>query len=495
MALSQNIKKEKNMKKALSLILALAMLLALAACGTTAEKPAAEEPAASETTEAPVEVVEEIVDENALDTETPITLNIYGPGAFYTADDAVDPVTGVTSLGYNRIIDRFHELHPNVTVNIENIGWSDWQAAVAAAVAGGDIDLILHGGLVPQVCVNLSEYLEADPDFAAELYNIPEYNTSMINGVALNTPIVTSIPYVLCPGALVVDKSIFADYGLEVPTGDYTWDDILSLSEKMTGKDPVTGKQTYGFMLYGTNGNNVNKNFKMVAYSNDAQIINYGATVAECTVDFIQPAVIDSLAYLEKLAKTSSPDNLEGAVRAIQINEENDTAFGFTEVIASTIKQINTVGLEDRYAVIALPNASKGAGAGSATAYLGDNNIGICRHSQNKAWAWEFIKFLLTDEVCIEWMASNGNVGNTLAELEVMANYIGEDYSAMIKEILDELPAGVNGTTSAQYDSMNFSMPSIMSAQILELIRGNISVEECAEALQTEVSESILALS
>lgn len=126
---------------------------------------------------------------------------------------------------------------------------------------------------------------------------------------------------------------------------------------------------------------------------------------------------------------------------------------------------------------------------------MGDFNISICKHSENKDWAWEFIKFLITDEVCAEYIAGNGFVGNTEYAVGLLEESLGGEYTEMLSRIITELPDGFNSTTNNFYDGINFgTMSMYLSSHLAEMVKGNTTPEECAENLQNEVDQIFATL-
>lgn len=88
--------------------------------------------------------------------------------------------------------------------------------------------------------------------------------------------------------ARCISLPVFDNYGIEIPDASWTWNDMLSLAEKLTGTDPVTGKQTYGVQLDSMdNANNSFFNYQMIASAYDAKVFQYGKTVEDSTVNFV----------------------------------------------------------------------------------------------------------------------------------------------------------------------------------------------------------------
>ena len=68
------------------------------------------------------------------------------------------------------------------------------------------------------------------------------------------------------------DSEIFEHYGVDLPTGDWTFADVLEIAKKLTGTDPVTGQETYGIQLDAMGQNNLWFNYVLCANSLGATV-------------------------------------------------------------------------------------------------------------------------------------------------------------------------------------------------------------------------------
>ncbi len=423
-----------------------------------------------------------------------VTLTLYGPAKlFLTEQDTIDPVTGTVNMGYAAIVERWNELHPNVTLDIQGIGWNDWRAAVATAVSSGDVDIILHGGMLTSLVEDLGPYVEQDPEIWDMLYSKSVYHSTEFEGKTLRDDVIDCIQYAVNPTVMVLDTKIFEDYGIPLPDPDtYTWGDVISLAEQMTGIDPVTGEQTYGYKIKGTHNTDPYKHYLMIASAYDAKTITFGDTLQDSVYDFTGEKTIKVFDTIVELAKYCSPDNVEGIDGVENFTAENNAAMFYCEDTGQAYGQLIASGLEDRFKFINLPIIEEGEYKGLPSAHLGDNNIAICRYSPDKDWAWEFIKFLMTDDVCAKVMASKGLRGNTETMIDLLTESIGEENVATLKYVLDRIPEGYNNSINDFYDTVNIgSMEAFMASNIAELIKGSITSEQCAANIQQEVDNSI----
>lgn len=454
----------KKMKKLMALLLAAMMISSLTVCGSAEEDP--------------------------------ITLVIYGPGVFgdVPEEGALSAYTGEMTMGWGKIVERWNELHPNVTLDIQGIGWSDWLAAVQAAVLGGDVDIIGHGASAVALCEPLDTYLEEDPEFVEQLYSLPKVYTEEMEGSVLNIPTVVAIPNKEGPAVMVINTKIFADYGIDLPDKDYTWGDVVTLASKLTGTDPVTGEQTYGFMMRGLGNSNLVKTYRMIASAYGAEIVAYGETAADSTVDFTSDATARVFQTMMDLVEYCSPDNVNGVSDSRTYASDN-AAMAWSEDPVKELLSIKESGLEDQYIILPVPVIEEGENAGKPSMFLGNNNLGISRTSKHKEWAWEFIKFLMTDEIAVEFAVSNGMIWNTEEGIKALDAVIGSENAEIIKYIMDSLPANYNDATSVYYDSVNFgSMQSYLSDTLWEMLKKDMTIEEAQAKVQQSVDDYLATL-
>ena len=426
--------------------------------------------------------------------EEEITLSLYGPAKlFLTEQDTIDPATGAVNMGFSSIVTRWNELHPNVKLKIQGIGWSDWKAAIVTAVAGGDVDIILHGGVLTDLVEDLGPYVEKDRTVYDQLYVKSIKRTDKIEGKTLEDDVITCLLYAVNPIGMIIDKQIFADWGVELPDSDsYTWTDVINMASKMTGINPVTGKQNYGYKMRGTRGTDINKQYALIASAKDAKVFNYGKTFEDTTFDFTNAKTIEVFKTMVELAKYCSPDNVEGVDDSENISVDNDSAMIWTEDFGQVCKTINAKGLQDRFVLINLPVIEEGANKGRPSLYLGDNNIAINKYSPNKDWAWEFIKFLVTDEVPAKVMASKGLRGNTEYAINLLKEQIGEENVATIKNILSKFPDNYNNDSNDYFEMVSIPTAETFTSAILhELVKETYSPMQCAEKIQTEFLNAI----
>ena len=460
------------MKKLIAMLLALVMVLSLAACGGSAAPAATEAPKAEAPAAAPEAPAAEAPAEK-------VTLRLYGTANFVDVgpDGMIDLVSGVEMPGYNELIAAWNEKYPNVEIVVETCPWDNWIAAITTAVQGGDVDIILHGATLTELCEPLDPYLEKDAAYADMLFATENRRFG-----DLSKTMVSGIQYVIEPSIAYIDLEILEHYGVEAPTADWTWEDLIAIAEACTGTDPVTGNDTYGVQLCYTHTANIFQNYYQLAMAYGATPITYGATAAESTVDFSDPAVARAFADIERLAACCAPNVREGANVIVDLAADNNAAIRWRTLAYDQYRKIVAAGIEDRFLFLPLPVVEEGAMAGSQSTYFGSYNMAIANNSQNKDWAWEFIKWMTTDPVAVEWTMATGGIPNCEYGMELLEEKMGAKAEGPMA-VLKTMPDGFCNTTNEWYDNVNFGTLSTSLVTVLkDLVYGTTNAAEALAA-------------
>lgn len=429
-----------------------------------------------------------------LDKDASLTLTMYGPGLFAStgAEGSIDISSGITTPGYNEVVARWATYYPNVKLDIQPIPWSDWQANVTTAVMTGDVDIILHGATLASLCEDLQPYIDATEGFMDNIYAV----ASRYSSDAPSTPKVDGVSYTVTPMLVYLDTKIFADYGVELPTADWTWDDLLALAEKLTGTDPVTGEQTYGYKFTSrVASNNFYFNHMMLAQAYGGNIIHYADTLAEITADYKGESSMKAFEMIAEQAKYVSPDCKEGITDDTVLAADNNVAIRIEQSPFVHYAEAEAAGDAERWAWLTLPCAVAGDGAGKPTYFLGENNLAIAHNSDAKDWAWEFIRFMVSDPEVQKWYVATRNLPNNVLGQELITSIVDPARAATMYAALADLPFGWNNATN---DCVNTAFLGTLSSDIYvaqdSLIKGDFTPEQAADYVQSNLDTFLQTL-
>lgn len=203
-------------------VLAVSMLTG---CGST-DSNATSDNTASEEAETVQETVQEAVD--LTNTETPVE-DVQITYANFNA-------SGGNEETLQKMYEAFHEEYPNITVTIETIGYDDYFTQMQTRVAGGTAPDCYELNIE-----NFAAY--ANKGVLAELTGIDTsgYNLTALNAFAVNGK-QYGVPGNFSNVVLIYNKDLFDQAGISYPTNEWTWDDAMEASEKIS----ALGDDIYG---------------------------------------------------------------------------------------------------------------------------------------------------------------------------------------------------------------------------------------------------------
>ena len=419
------------------------------------------------------------------------TLKMYGPGLFTEvgADGVTDIVSGLERPGYNKLIERWNELYPNVTIEIEAVPWDNWKAAVQTAAMSGDYDVIIHGNANADFCLDLTDYINNEPEVKDNVTFFP-FRRNPDNFTEVRA---YGISYCLNPIVCAIDKQIFEDYGVDLPDSSWTYDDLLEIASKLTGTDPVSGKQTYGVVMCPANA--MYKNYKVIGLGLNDVIFDFAEKLTETKVNINNEKTVAVFDYIKKLSEYTHPDYLEGLELANSWTENNENAMTWLDGSFTVYNTIKANGLEDRFMFLPLPKVTEGEDEGRTSSVLQDLNMAIYKNTEQKELSWAFLKFLLTDEVAQQWLIETCSIPANTQYTDLIYEEMSDDYAAAISEIIASNPFGFDSSASNYYDSTWFGtlQADVVTAGDL-VIQGENTPEEAVQMLQDNVDTYIASL-
>lgn len=427
-------------------------------------------------------------------TEWSGTLKLYGPGLFSSVglDGNVDIITGAKKPGYQVVIDRWNELYPNVDLVIEPIPWDNWKAALQTAAISGDVDILMHGASLGPVVEPLQPYLDKDPDYESKVTMMTLRRNAEL--APLNEVVPFGVTVTLNPVMVVINKTIFEDYGVEIP--DYeTWtlDDMMEAAKATTGTDPKTGKETYGISPIKLS--NAYKNYIWASRAKNNEIFEWGDSIKNSKMNFISDGTAEVLNYLTAFKDYTSPDYVEGLDLAAAYTEDNPIAMIITEDSYNVYNTLKENGLDDQYMLATLPVIEDGPYKGITSSHFGDWHMSICKNSTQKDLAWEFLKFMTTDQVVQQWILDTYSIPANIEANNRLAEYMSADFADAMIYAINTCPPDFSCSENECYDSGNFGTFMNDLATVLgEMYQGNMDAQKAMEYVQENVDNYLSTL-
>lgn len=420
-------------------------------------------------------------------TEVTGTLRIIGPGALNGpgAEGANDLITGQFKPGYNKLYEEFNKDYPNVKVEFTETPWDNWTAVLQTAAAGGTADILLHGSMLTDISMDLTPYLEKSPEVleamttGAEYYRDPQDYTKIIP---------TGISYVVDPYFAMLDSKLFEEWGVEMPTADWTWEDLLDLAAKTTGTNPVTGEQNYGafpFILDANSGWKAYSSYCAAKGIENHQFTSVNKFDAGHT--FSSEENVSALNYFNELVKFAPPSYVEGLGNEKCGRADNDIAIMLGEGMLNAYANTLVDEVSDRYVFLPLP-VNEDQSDAKYSSFTGTNSIAISKSAPNPDLAWTFISWLITDDDAQQWIVDNLCCPSTYKGIEMLKEKgypFMDAYEEVMSNFWDIYTIAQTNTIDIAYGNVS----SLYYSNITEMYSGAMSPADCGQSIDDGIAE------
>ena len=213
----------KHQHQLLGGLVALTLLLTLTA-GCVVPTPAPQETVIE--VEKTVEVVKEVV-------VTPSPVPTAEGGKIILRAGTGDSGEGLTP--HQEIIAQFEEANPDILVQLEAVAGRDYYTRLLTQIAAGDAPDIMQIGddAVPMfvdkgALTFLDDFIGGDNPLDSAIYLPGTFGPGEYNGQQW------CLPKDFSPLGVYYNKEIFDEFGVEYPSEDWTWDDLLAIAQELT---------------------------------------------------------------------------------------------------------------------------------------------------------------------------------------------------------------------------------------------------------------------
>lgn len=392
------------MKKLLTILLSLLVVLAfvLSACGP-GEAPPAEPP--EDPAQPPEEEPEEPMEEEVVEL------------VYMRQAEGIDLEM--------EIVEKFNEEHPNINVTIDSVPAGDNYSKLALTTESGnppDVYMTYWtvGAATNGLAYDMSPFVEAEgqeyyDSFVKAGWTFNEYAGKQYG-----------VPYRVAPVSVIVNRKMVESKGLELPSKDWTWDGFVEYAKQLT--DPEKGE--YGYCLTGSaESHGTDAQFYPYLFSNGGVMIN-----DEGLAGFNSPEGVEALEFMVDIV------NNQGIVPPGTTSTSNNTCIDLlaADKVAMWIDASIWLGfIRAGRPEVDITLAPFPCNTVCATDN-GGTGFGMASKTQHPEEAWEFIKYLASDEIQKEWaMDASWTPGNVavLNDAEFLADgdqatvaYVLENY-------------------------------------------------------------------
>ena len=324
------------------------------------------------------------------------------------------------------IVDAYNASQDKYEVVLEAYG-DEYDTKITAGIMGKDAPDVMYmwnyptyaEGLLPLDDLIAAEGDEWKSDFYESLW---DYNS--LDGVVYGIPVGFSTQ------ALYYNIDVFNEANVELPTDEWTWDDLYNAAKAIY---EATGK--YGFT------------FMMDPDPYDVEMYLWSAGTAYCDADgnidgyTNSETAINVWSFFQNMEKEGIALAAEDSGRtSVQNGESAMFVYG-----TWSIDTLNEAGTN--YGVVKIPSWTEGT---DSVSILSNSGLSISATSKNVDGAWDFIKY---------WCGTEGNEARidyefpTLKSVSQKYDIVNDPIKGVFYEMLDQS----SGHTSASFIVDNWS--------------------------------------
>lgn len=343
-------------------------------------------------------------------------------------------------------VDKFNEAHDDIEVTLEAYG-GEFDTKISAGMGSNDMPDVMYMWNYPayaQGLEPLDSYIEKEGDdyksnFYDTLWNYNSYDGSTYG-----------IPIGFTTHALFYNKDIFAEAGIDEPTNDWTWDDVIEASKTITEK--CEGKKGFSFQMKPDP-----YDFEMYLWSNGTAYVDAEGTLEGNLNSDQAKEVFQMFQDMEK----------DGYAVATEKSGTDEFRSGNTAMYVYGSWSINTLKEDGvNFGVVNIPSF----GSQPSISILSSSGISMSKDSKNKEAAWEFIKFWTSEEMNKERIGMELPVLYSVVESEgIMDQPEYAPFYTMLEQSSDYTPASfIYESWSELSEGLSLSFERVFNPSTME---------------------------
>ena len=279
------------------------------------------------------------------------------------------------------VADAFMKEHPEIKIEIWSQPWGDYFTKIKTLWASGDAKAIPDVAFLwPTPSYAAQGVLEnLDPYIEKSGYKIDDYWPGLLESAKYNGHIY-GFPRDIEVNVLYYNKDIFKEAGVDLPTDQWTWDDLVAAAEKLTKKDASGKVERYALAMEG------GKWAKWVNQNGGSLLDDY-RNPSKCTL--ADKPAMDGVKFFADLM------NKDYAMRDANLSQAGGDAAVFQSGQAAMIIQntsrvsaFNAAKLNYDVQVVPTPKGGKRWNGAGGAAWV------MSAASDSKDAAWTFLSWL-----------------------------------------------------------------------------------------------------
>lgn len=294
--------------------------------------------------------------------------------------------------------DAWNAEHPDVQVEIVGIPGGEIILKLGAAIAAGEPPDLIKYDLIDIPILAKNGQLTDLTEMARALPYYDQLTPAHVQ-LGLYEGKNYALPASADPSVLIYNKGLFKQAGLDPESPPTTWDEVVEYAQAVAD----LGEDYYGFYFSGNCAGCNAYTFMPAIWASGGNVLNEDASAATITSD---PVVREALEYYKEMwDKGLIPEGAEVD------GGENFEAIFYTNKIGMiiignwTIKTITANAPEIDFGFAPIPGKE-----GGISSFGGGDSFAIPAGSRYVEEAFEFMKFVYSEEIQLEYFAGNKNI-------------------------------------------------------------------------------------
>lgn len=378
----------------------------------------------------------------------------------------------------DKAIELFEKEHQNVKIHyysgILKEDYSEWFAKQLLLGKAPDVFMILtndfHQFASLDVLMNLDELMDGDREFQKENY----YKTTLDAGKYQEVQY--ALPYETVPTLMFVNKTLLKKEGIEVPSSEWTWENLYEICVKVT-RDTDNDNLMDQFGTY-------NYDWLEAAYSNGANLFDSSSLEIKLTDQKIMEAIkfTKKIYNLNQGQKVTQADFDSGRVAFMPLPFADYRTY---KTYPYKIKKYSNF----QWDCITLPAGEYGGNISEVNTLL----MGINSRTKEKELAWEFLKLLTYNEQIQMDIFRYSQGASVLKQVtnSKEAEKILQEYMEVTEKVIDnELLSRVieDGMIAPQFPKYGEAL-ALAESEIEKIMDKEKNIESSLKLLQRKVNK------
>ena len=385
-----------------------------------------------------------------------------------------------TTQYWGDIKKAYEASHPNVTIEMVDLGSTDYMTVLATELSGSGTDfdvvtikdvpgyatLVQKNSIIP-----LDDYIAADGVDLSKFAGVTDQVT--VDGKLYELPFRNDF------WVIFYNKDLFDEKGVPYPTNDMTFDEYDALARQVTDT-------TFGSQIYGTHYHTWRSCVQLFG------VLDGKHTILDGEYSFLKP-YYEMVLNQEKdgVCRTYTDLKTEGlhyaaAFSGGDIAMMNQGSWFIASMLTNLASGEYDADLCGNWGMVKYPHA-EGVEPGSTLGTI--TGLSVTSATANPDAAWEFVKWVSGEEGAAV-MASSGNFPAIMTSevMDLITNMDGFPTDAESKEALNVSNLYLEVPYAENVSEIN----SVLDSYHGSIMAGEMSIDEGIEAMNTEVEKILL---